>query len=186
MYICKKTLFVYLSLCFLSACTSMPKNTMINMSETASRTAKVVTTQDAPKNVESLRDTSSLGDAALTPLEDINIRKAEIPSVLLNMESPYQAPLKMSCEGLIKEVKEYDALLGADFDEEATINRTNEVKALNAASSLVGGLIPFRGLVRTASGAASYDKEVERAYRKGVARRGFLKGLMASRACNSF
>lgn len=163
----------------LSGCKSMPERAMNDVS----KTANAITTQEAPESVDGLRDTPTLGDAALTPLEDINLRKAEIPPILLNMENPYVPPLRSSCIGLTKEIKEYDALLGADFDDAEGQKKSNEAMALNAASSLVGSLIPFRGLVRTASGAASYDKEVERAYRKGVARRGYLKGLRASRSC---
>lgn len=167
----------------LMACSTMPAESLKLVSETADETVKEVTTEQAADGVDSLGDTRSLGDAALTPLEDINIRKVEIPNILENMESPYFAPIDATCSGLNLEIADYDRLLGPDFDAVDENGKPIETTALNAVSSAVGGIIPFRGLVRAASGAASYDKKVERAYRKGVSRRGYLKGLAKAKGC---
>lgn len=167
----------------LIACSSMPTPSLEKVTQRADETVKTVKTAEAADSVDSLGDTRSLGDAALTPLEDINIRKVEIPDVLSNMESPYFPPTDDSCFGLRFEIKEYDRLLGPDFDAVDKDGKPIETTALNAVSSAVGGIIPFRGLVRAASGAASYDRKVERAYRKGVSRRGYLKGLARAKGC---
>lgn len=166
----------------LVACSTMPTESLRKVTKRADKTVKDVTTEQAAEGVDSLGDTRSLGDAALTPLEDINVRKVEIPAVLENMNSPYLQPVDGSCRGLRAEIAEYDRLLGPDFDA-VDRDKPMETTALNAVSSTLGGIIPFRGLVRAASGASSYDKKVERAYRKGVSRRGYLKGLAAAKQC---
>ncbi|RKQ71099.1 hypothetical protein DES40_0407 [Litorimonas taeanensis] len=167
----------------LSACASSPIDTFKRVGGGASKTASEVRTGEAPKSVEGLDDSHSFADVVLTPLEDINVRKDEIPPILLTMDSPYFQPEDSSCFGLYKEILEYDGLLGPDFDADEQAKRSSKIKAYTAASSVVGSVIPFRGLVRTATGAASYDKDIERAYRKGVARRAFLKGLANSNSC---
>ncbi len=164
-------------------CSTTPSDAFKKVTQRADNTAKVVTKEQPVDDVDSLGDTSNLGDAALTPLQDINLRQVEIPEVLNNMENPYLPPLNGSCRGLMIEIAEYNRLLGPDFDDLDAEGKSMETTALNAVSSTVGGLIPFRGLVRAASGASSYDKKVERAYRKGVSRRGYLKGLAAANQC---
>jgi len=49
--------------------------------------------------------------------------------------------------------------------------------------STTEGLVPFRGWVRKLSGAERYSKQVQAAIAAGAARRAFLKGLMAAKAC---
>ncbi len=171
----------------LTACTSTPSNTFKTVSSGASKTVEKtledVRTGEQYESVDNLGDSYTFKDAVLTPLEDINFRQDEIPEVLLSMESPYLVPEDNSCDALKAEISDYGRLLGPDFDEQEQHTRTTKTKALTAVSSVVGGVIPFRGLVRTATGAASFDKTLERAYRKGVARRGYLKGLASSQHC---
>jgi hypothetical protein len=152
-------------------------------SKTVEKTLEDVRTGEQYESVDNLGDSYTFKDAVLTPLEDINFRQDEIPEVLLSMESPYLVPEDNSCDALKAEISDYGRLLGPDFDEQEQHTRTTKTKALTAVSSVVGGVIPFRGLVRTATGAASFDKTLERAYRKGVARRGYLKGLASSQHC---
>lgn len=170
-----------------TACASGPTKKLKSMGSSvgsgASKTVTDVRTGEQYESVDNLGDSNSLTDAALTPLEDLNLRKDEIPEVLLSMDSPYEPPEDRSCKALRVEIVEYDRLLGPDFDDEEQYERSTKTKALTAVSSVVGGVIPFRGLVRTATGAKSYDKTLERAYRKGVARRGYLKGLWAAEGC---
>lgn len=170
---------------FLIACSTTPRDTMRKVSAGANQTATAVTSEKPADDVDRLGDTKDIGDAVLTPLQDMNIRKVDIPDMLETMETPYFPPLIHGCEGLIAEIEEYDALLGPDFDdtsEEAESRR--ERAALNAASSIIGGLVPFRGVIRAATGASSHDKRVERAYRRGVTRRGYLKGLAKANDCD--
>lgn len=171
--------------CFLVACSSMPEKTVRDVRQTANKTAKVVTKQNSPDSVETIGKADSVTDVALTPLDDINVRKEQIPAILRDMRSPYIYPRNPSCRGLRAEINKMDALLGPDFDDQSEEDKSSDLLTLNTASSLVGSLIPFRGLVRSATGATRYDKEVQRAYRKGVARRGYLKGLHRASRCRN-
>ena len=153
------------------------------MAAQASDTASVVTTGAPVKGVESLDDTPNFGEAVLTPLSDINLRQSEIPYLLESMENPYLMPADSSCHKLMVEIDKLTQLLGNDVDSVDGSKGSMGQTALNAVSSTVGGLIPFRSLIRQASGAAKYDKAVEKSYRKGVARRGYLKGIAAAKKC---
>lgn len=153
------------------------------MATQAGDTASVVTKGASAEDVDSLDDTPNFGEAVLTPLGDINLRKAEIPYLLASMDNPYLMPADSSCQKLMVEIDKLTQLLGSDVvDSDESKGSTRQV-ALNAVSSTVGGLIPFRSLIRTATGASKHDKEIERSYRKGVARRGYLKGIAAAKKC---
>ena len=166
-----------------AGCSTSPKNAFDRMSSQASDTASAVTTGAPVEDINSLRDSPNLGEAVLTPLSDINLRKSEIPYLLESMENPYLMPADSSCDKLMVEIDKLTQLLGRDVDDLDESKGSVSQTALNAVSSTVGGLIPFRSLIRQASGAAKYDKEVEKSYRKGVARRGYLKGIAAARKC---
>ena len=153
------------------------------MSSQASNTANAVTTGASADDIDSLDDAPNLGEAMLTPLGDINLRKSEIPYLLQSMENPYLMPADSSCERLMVEIDKLTQLLGKDVDDTDNSDGSMGRTALNAVSSTVGGLVPFRSLIRRASGAAKYEKEVEKSYRKGVARRGYLKGIAATKKC---
>jgi hypothetical protein len=45
------------------------------------------------------------------------------------------------------------------------------------------GLIPFRSLVRRATGAYAYQKKYNQAYKLGAQRRAYLKGVGLARGC---
>ncbi|HSF11433.1 MAG TPA: hypothetical protein VLA50_00535, partial [Erythrobacter sp.] len=49
--------------------------------------------------------------------------------------------------------------------------------------SVVGSILPFRGILREVTGAASNDRELRAAYTAGMVRRSFLKGLGMGRGC---
>lgn len=176
-----------LGVILLAGCSTSPKQTVNRMasqaSQTASDTASLVTTGAPVEGVDKLNDTPNLGEAVLTPLSDINLRKSEIPYLLESMENPYIMPAESSCHKLMVEIDKLNQLLGKDVDDADGSKGSMGQTALNAVSSTVGGLIPFRSLIRRASGAAKYDKEVEKSYRKGVARRGYLKGIAAAKKC---
>ena len=52
----------------------------------------------------------------MSPLTDLNIRRAEVPDVLQAIRSPYQPIPKVTCPAVAKLVAELDAVLGRDFD----------------------------------------------------------------------
>lgn len=134
---------------------------------------------------------SGLGDAALTPLEDLNLRRREIPPLLAGMKSPYHLPENLTCAGIDLMIAELDGVLGPDWDSGKPDERLRtEVLADEAAEAALGavesgvtGWIPFRGLIRKATGAESHEKKYNRAYKIGAQRRAYLKGYGLAMGC---
>jgi hypothetical protein len=134
-----------------------------------------------------------LGRAVITPFSDLNIVQAEIPPALVAAKNaPYQAPVDSSCDGIEAEVKELDAVLGADLDTRQTainpslIERGVDAAGAAAVGSVRGaaeGVVPFRRWVRKLSGAEKYSRDVAAAIAAGVVRRAFLKGHGDARGC---
>lgn len=124
--------------------------------------------------------------AVTAPLEDLNIKQAEIPDVLKRaVAAPYNMGGLDRCEAIAAEVGRLDAALGPDLDEAPPPdNRTKTQKvvaqAKAAAVAEVRGetqdLLPFRGWVRKLSGADRHRKALEAAIKAGGVRRGYLKG----------
>ena len=126
------------------------------------------------------------GAAASTPLQDLNVVRAEIPPVLLEaMKAPYALPADRSCTGLSVAVQALDAVLGADLDTPSTAANPSllERGAGEALRSAAEGVIPFRGWVRKLSGAERYERRVESAITAGGVRRAYLKGLGQAAGC---
>lgn len=176
---------ISLAVITLSACASSPGKDAAKIVDKTEQVAVKTATQRAPAtSVERVSDTQNLGDAMLTPLSDVNLKKQVIPARLEAMTNPYSADGTGSCESVIMEITELNELLGLDFDQPGFDEANMETKALNVTSSVVGGLVPFRGIIRTATGASKYDRTVQRAYRRGVTRRAYLKGIAAEKGCN--
>lgn len=130
-------------------------------------------------------------DAALSPLEDLNLKRREIPPLLAAMASPYHVPADLTCEELDRMITELEGVLGPDWDAPKPDERLKtEVlgdeaaqAALGAVESGVTGWIPFRGLIRKATGAESHEKKYNRAYKIGAQRRTYLKGYGLAKGC---
>jgi hypothetical protein len=123
------------------------------------------------------------GQVAETPLRDLNVKKEGIPPVLqAAARNPYATAGLASCAAVTSAVQELDRLLGPDFDLGEA--QRKGVTAGKVAESVVGSLIPFRGLIREASGAASAERQFQVAIFAGATRRGFLKGLGVQRGCS--
>jgi hypothetical protein len=146
-------------------------------------------------------------DAATGPLEDLNIKKREIPEALkMALKNPYAAPTKPKCEVVKEEVALLDSILGPDmttYEEkkgegefmslanfEAELPSADGVPTLAfdaaksmAISSIQGhvNVIPFRSIVRKVTGAERYQKKVTMAYEAGKLRRAYLKGYAQER-----
>ncbi len=156
----------------LAACSTTPAT-----SDAPARPAAV-----SPKNVT---------DAALSPLNDLNLVRADIPEVLqAAMHAPYAAPGDKSCPALTAAVEALDAVLGADLDAPATerslIERSSDAAGGAAVGALRGaaeGVVPFRGWVRKLTGAERYSRQVAAAIAAGTARRAYLKGLGQAAGC---
>jgi hypothetical protein len=136
---------------------------------------------------------TQITQAATTPLSDLNLVRAEIPSILsAAQKDPYALPSDRSCGALGDEIQALDSALGADLDTPPTPSNPGLVErgagaAGQAAASLVRGaaedLVPFRSWVRKLTGAERYSKEVAAAIAAGTIRRAFLKGLGQAADC---
>lgn len=134
-----------------------------------------------------------LASAVTTPLSDLNIVRASIPSILKKaQEGAYALPTDHSCKALAQEIEELDSVLGADIDAPSTdktpslIERGTEATgdvAVNAVRRTTESIIPFRGWIRKLSGAERYAREVSASITAGSLRRSFLKGLRQAYGC---
>jgi hypothetical protein len=109
----------------------------------------------------------------------MNLKKVQIPEVLLSaMARPYDVANLNRCGAVAAEVARLDAALGPDRD--AAPSDGHRDAGSTAAGLMRGGaesVIPYRGLLRRLTGAASYQARVQDAVLAGAARRGYLKGL---------
>ena len=132
-----------------------------------------------------------LPDAAMSPLEDLNLKRDPIPPVLAAIKSPYDLPEDVSCTDITLMLADLDAALGPDWDTEDPDERLRTEKladsasqaALDTVASEASSLIPFRSLVRRASGAYAYQKKYNLAYKIGAQRRAYLKGIGLAKDC---
>jgi hypothetical protein len=141
----------------------------------------------------STTDQSKVNTAVTTPLTDLNLVNAPIPEALVAAQrAPYALPADADCKALALDIKALDEVLGADLDApQSDANRSLLERGTDATSgAAVGalqrtaeGVIPFRGWVRKLSGAERYSSRVVAAITAGGIRRGFLKGMRASKGC---
>jgi outer membrane murein-binding lipoprotein Lpp len=127
-----------------------------------------------------------IGQAATTPLSDLNVVRAEIPPVLAAVrKAPYAAPTDKGCAALAADVQALDALLGADLDTTPTERNPSliEREATDALRGAAEGVIPFRGWVRRLTGAERYARDVAAAIAAGTVRRAYLKGIAQALSC---
>ncbi len=136
--------------------------------------------RDEPKPITD--DKVTARDVAVTPIEDLNLEKDEIPPLLLAAQAdPYATAGLNKCSRIIVAVEELDAILGPDFDVATADERKMTVGSV--AKSVVGALIPFRGVIREISGANKHEREFQDAIMAGVMRRAYLKGIGLKQGC---
>ncbi|WP_298169887.1 hypothetical protein [Novosphingobium sp.] len=133
----------------------------------------------APSNV-------TAGDVAASPLENLNLRKEEIPPILIAArEDTYGVSGMRTCRAIAAEVGRLDAVLGPDID--VVTDKTRGEKRGNAvgqvAKSVISSFIPFGGVLREVTGAASRERLWQVALYAGASRRAFLKGYGQARGC---
>lgn len=125
-------------------------------------------------------------DIGSQPARDLGVAKAEIPAAL---QKAYDAPYGLkdldSCKAIEAEIASLNEALGPDFDAGDKPKSGPGKMAEEGGKILVGSIIPFCGLVRQVSGAASADRRLEKAVTTGVARRGFLRGVRAAKGCET-
>ncbi len=122
-------------------------------------------------------------EVAKTPLRDLNIDARDIPEVLLAAaRDPYATAGLAKCAKVVSAIAELDMVLGADYDI-AEDDGGDWISEGRIGQSLVGSVIPFRGILREVTGAAEADRNLREAYTAGMVRRAFLKGWGLGRGC---
>jgi len=123
-------------------------------------------------------------EVAMTPLRDLNIDPQDIPEVLQRAATdPYAAAGLDRCDALVTEIAELDMVLGADYDIAEDDGGGDRINEGRIGQSLVGSIIPFRGIVREVTGAAGNERDLRAAYTAGMVRRAYLKGWGQGRGC---
>nr|WP_304219522.1 hypothetical protein [Phenylobacterium aquaticum] len=146
--------------------------------------------QDTPERSPDrgvMQQKDSFRDAALAPLEDLNLKQKGIPDVLVRAAAaPYDLEGLKRCEGLAEEIGRLDGALGPDLDEAPPPDHRTKLQKAGGAIKDAGvaevrdqtrSALPFRGWIRKLTGAARHDKKVAAATRAGEVRRGYLKGV---------
>ena len=151
------------------------------------------TGRGASEAASAARQTTMAGipDAAAAPLEDLNIRRDEIPESLASIDYVYAAYPPPDCVAIAAELSRLDVDLGRDYDDDAEDEASLGQRGGEAAGDLVidtirgvtTDVIPFRSVVRQASGAAAFERRRARAFTAGHARRAYLKGLAVGQGC---
>lgn len=122
-------------------------------------------------------------EVATQPARDVGIDKKDVPAVLAEAaDDPYSLTDARTCAQITAAIRALNVELGPDFGAEPGKKRSI-LKVGSAA--VVNTLIPFRGIVREVSGAASADRRLAAATQAGIARRGFLRGTYTNRSCKT-
>ena len=129
-----------------------------------------------------VQSNGSAAQTVQTPMDDLNLRKREIPVALQDaLQDPYATDGLGQCAQITAAVDSLNAALGDDIDlpREGGLRLSASELADFAASTF----IPFRDIIRAVSGASSRQRQLQEAVLAGFARRSFLKGLGAARRC---
>lgn len=127
-------------------------------------------------------------DAVTQPAKDVNLKKEKIPERLLKIQrAPYDLTGMDRCTAIVAEIRSLRPLLGPDVNEDPHLTRAEkrERSVSRVAGGLIGGLIPFRGVVREVTGANAAEQRYRKALSAGFARRSFLKGVAHSKGCRT-
>ena len=121
-------------------------------------------------------------DVAMTPFNDLNLKKDQIHPVLLTAAAdPYALPGIVNCKTIEIDIAALDTALGPDVD--VSRPQSDRLSTGRVAKSLVASLIPFRGVLRELSGANEHERNQAAAIYAGSIRRGFLKGIGQQQGC---
>lgn len=154
---------------------------------------------EKPLDVNAQGTKAAAFSAALTPLEDIGLRKRKIPDILKMLsDNPYATPATITCDGVKTELADLTLILGPDYDEakkkQAALSAQDQMMedGGNMLSDAFVGLIrsqtdviPLRSIVRRLTGANSHEKKVAQAVEAGKLRRAYLKGMAHAKFDNA-
>lgn len=134
-----------------------------------------------------------VGAAATAPLDDLNLRRELIPTVLLQAEAnPYDLRNLNQCTTIGAEIARLNEALGPDRDEPPAPDGSTlgeragdaaSKAALDAIRDASTDFIPGRSWIRRLSGAEQHSRHVQAAIQAGRMRRAFLKGIGMNRNC---
>lgn len=125
-------------------------------------------------------------NAVMQPVKDVNLRKDQIPAKLIAIQDhPYDLENMRGCRALEIEIVQLNNTLGPDINQlpEKSLTEKREKGVSRIAGSFIGGLIPFRGVVRELTGANAAKERFLKAIAAGNARRSFLKGVAVAKGC---
>ena len=127
-------------------------------------------------------DAERAGDIATQPARDVGAVKTKIPPVLQQAaDEPYNLDGLSKCAAIRAAVADLSEALGPDFASGVDREKSRKIKV--TGDTVAGLIVPFRGIVREVSGAASAQRELNAALDAGFARRGFLRGVYQTRKC---
>ena len=123
------------------------------------------------------------GDSVTEPFDG-----KEVPEKLLAIQDdPYSLAGLRKCAAIIREVRDLDAVLGPDANQQVdkSLAKKREETAGRVAGTVAGSLIPFGGLIGEVTGANAERRRYAAAIYAGTVRRGFLKGVGLERGCKA-
>ena len=118
-------------------------------------------------------------------MHDVGIDNKKVPPVLERAaRAPYATQGTANCAQIGAGLRALNGVLGPDFGAATAVSGNSAGKiAKVAGEAVVDSVIPFRGLVREVSGAASAQRRMQAATYAGLARRGFLRGMARAKGC---
>lgn len=113
----------------------------------------------------------------------LGLSGSEVPQLLKDIKAaPYLPPVAPACLTVPAEIRDISELIGPDLDAEVA---AQSLDVVSKGASLARGLVPYRGLVRFATGANKKDQELRDAVDAAIARRGFLRGVQLDVKCHA-
>jgi hypothetical protein len=126
--------------------------------------------------------TQQAEDIAAQPAKDVGAVKTKIPPVLQRAAAnPYSLAGLSKCTAIRGAFNELEEALGPDLVADSDPGKSRKLKV--TGDTVAGLIVPFRGIVREVSGAASAQRALQAAIAAGFARRGFLRGVYQTRGC---
>jgi hypothetical protein len=108
---------------------------------------------------------------------------ADVPQLLKDIKAaPYRAPGAPVCDTVPVEIRQIDALIGPDLDDQ---DKHDDKSLASKGANVARDMVPYRGVFRMVTGANKKDDELRDAILAGVARRGFLRGVQLNLKCGA-